>query len=336
MKLDLHTQFPAQLQNQWDELLEQSTANVPFLRFDFLRRWWQTRGGGEWPQGELKILTAQNENGQLSAVAPLFKTLRDGEPCILFVGSHEVFDYLDFIARPEDLAEFIESVLTALKENEPDCKTLDLYNLIDDSPSIPALQAAAAKTGWRLNLEQIQPCPYIPLEGDWETYLTGINKKQRHEIRRKMRRFEELEGTRWYIVEDAQSLPAEMESFLGMMGQDNEKHVFLTPEMRVFMQDIARTAMDAGILQLSFVEIDGQKAAGKLIFQHQGKLLAYNSAVDDRFREHSPGWVLLGFLLQWATEHGMREFDFMRGNEEYKYRFGAKDRFVMRATLTHE
>jgi len=47
--------------------------------------------------------------------------------------------------------------------------------------------------------------------------------------------------------------------------------------------------------------------------------------------EFSPGWVLLGSLLQWANERHVAEFDFMRGDEEYKYRFGAVDRFVVRA-----
>jgi CelD/BcsL family acetyltransferase involved in cellulose biosynthesis len=48
---------------------------------------------------------------------------------------------------------------------------------------------------------------------------------------------------------------------------------------------------------------------------------------------YSPGWVLLGHLLKWANENGRDEFDFMRGNEDYKYKFGAIDRFVMRVTL---
>jgi CelD/BcsL family acetyltransferase involved in cellulose biosynthesis len=52
------------------------------------------------------------------------------------------------------------------------------------------------------------------------------------------------------------------------------------------------------------------------------------------FYEYSPGWVLLGYLLRWANEQGRSEFDFMRGNEEYKYRFGAIDRSVVRACLT--
>ena len=52
------------------------------------------------------------------------------------------------------------------------------------------------------------------------------------------------------------------------------------------------------------------------------------------FMELSPGWVLLGYLLQWANEHKRAEFDFMRGDEDYKYKFGGQNRHVMRAKVT--
>jgi CelD/BcsL family acetyltransferase involved in cellulose biosynthesis len=60
----------------------------------------------------------------------------------------------------------------------------------------------------------------------------------------------------------------------------------------------------------------------------------YNSGYDPNFREISPGWVLLAYLLKWANESGRQIFDFMRGNEDYKYRFGAIDRRVVRARIS--
>jgi CelD/BcsL family acetyltransferase involved in cellulose biosynthesis len=59
----------------------------------------------------------------------------------------------------------------------------------------------------------------------------------------------------------------------------------------------------------------------------------YNSGLDFQFSELSLGWVLLGHLLEWAIENGRQCFDFMRGDEQYKYRFGAIDRQVMRAQV---
>ena len=97
-----------------------------------------------------------------------------------------------------------------------------------------------------------------------------------------------------------------------------------------------RCAFDERCLHLAFLEIDGHKAAGYLSLDYLNQLWVYNSGMDVAFIEYSPGWVLLGYLLQWANEHKRTAFDFMRGNEEYKYRFGALDRFVVRLTIRRQ
>ena len=116
----------------------------------------------------------------------------------------------------------------------------------------------------------------------------------------------------------------------GLNGQDEEKKAFLTPAMRVQMHKAIQCAFEAGCLNLAFLEINGEKAAAYLSFDYLNRLWVYNSGLNRKFNEFSPGWVLLGYLLRWANEKKYEEFDFMRGDEEYKYRFGAVDRFVMR------
>ncbi len=336
MELSLHHEFPAHLQAEWNALLDGSASHVPFLRYEYLEAWWQTRGGGEWPQASLAIVTAR-QDGRLVGIAPLFFTPdHHGRPALLLLGSIEISDYLDVIARPEDLPAFLAELLPFLRSaGLPGWETLDLYNLIDSSATLPALQSAAAALGWGFAGEKLQHSPYIPLPGDWETYLSGIDKKQRHEIRRKMRRADESgAAVRWYIAADPGALDGEIEAFMALMAQDEQKAQFLTPAMREHMRLTMRCAFAKGCLNLAFLEVNGQKAAAYLSFDYLNRLWVYNSGVDRAFMEYSPGWVLLGHLLQWSNEQGYSEFDFMRGDEDYKYRFGAVDRFVMRATLT--
>ncbi len=333
MQFELHTEFPDSLATEWNQLLERSASHVPFLRFEYQRAWWQTRGGGEWPQASLALVTAR-DNGRLVGVAPLFTAEHEGELRLLLVGSIEVSDYLDLIAAPQDLPAFTAGLLAFLRANLPGWQRLALYNLLDDSPSLPVLQAAAQSAGLTCTVEKLQHSPYIPLPGDWETYLAGIDKKQRHEIRRKMRRAEEMETPAvWYIVSDPASVEAEVEDFLTLMAQDPEKAAFLTPPMREHMHLAARCAFDAGCLHLAFLTVNSEKAAGYLSFDYLNRLWVYNSGLDRQFMEYSPGWVLLGHLLEWANQTGRAEFDFMRGDEEYKYRFGAVDRFVVRVLI---
>jgi hypothetical protein len=142
---------------------------------------------------------------------------------------------------------------------------------------------------------------------------------------------------RWYIVNHETTpendLDAEMDAFMALMAMDPEKERFLTGPMRQQMLLSAHAAYRNGWLQLAFIESDGQKAGGYLNFDYADHIWVYNSGINFAFRELSPGWVLLGHLLKWANENKRRAFDFMRGDEDYKYRFGGVNRYVARAVV---
>jgi len=340
MELRLYQEFPIELESQWNMLLKESSTNVPFLRFDYLHTWWQTRGGGEWPgEAQIVIVTAC-EGERLVGIAPLFYTPDwEGKPALLLLGSIEISDYLDLIARPEDLPRFTEALLAYLQAENgkslPEWSRLDFYNVLENSPSLDALQIIAQRLGWSYGCVPFRPSLSIQLPGDWETYLAGIDKKQRHEIRRKMRRAANAGvPVRWYIAQDPEKIEEEIDAFLSLMANDPEKDRFLTPPMRENFRNTMRAAFDQGYLSLAFLEIDSKKAAAYLNFDYLNTLWVYNSGMDNRFVEFSPGWVLLGELLKWANETGRTCFDFMRGDEDYKIRFGAKQRNVVRVTLS--
>lgn len=332
MEFKLHTTFPAVLEEDWNALLTESITHVPFLRYEYLHNWWQTRGGGEWNESSELAIIAAHEGERLVGIAPLFRTTYNGIDSLLFLGSIEISDYLDFIVREADLPAFASGLLSFLAS---DHTRLELFNLLEGSPSIKQLQDAATSENWQYEVETTNHAPIISLPGDWEEYLASLDKKQRHEIRRKIRRLEGAEvSTRWYFVEDEEKLSDEIDNFLVLMAQDPEKEAFLTEEMVTTMAGTIQRAFENGYLQLAFLEIDGQKAATYLNFDYDNHMWIYNSGLDRQFMSYSPGWVLLGYLLRWANENGKAKFDFMRGDEDYKYKFGAADRFVQHVTLS--
>src|SRR6266567_4739118 len=84
------------LRAEWNALLDGSVTRVPFLRAEYQQAWWAERGGGEWPQAELLVVTARAADGALVGIAPLFQAKnREGRPALLLVGSIEISDYLD-------------------------------------------------------------------------------------------------------------------------------------------------------------------------------------------------------------------------------------------------
>jgi len=334
MNFKLHRDFSEIDPATWNALVEQSIADTPFSRYEYLAEWWQTRGGGEWQNPEL-VLVSASENDQLIGIAPLFLAEYDGRKALLLVGSIEISDYLDLIVREQDLARFASGLIDFLASTlTGSWSALDWYNLPDNSPTLAALKADSESRGWNYHEEVYRPTPRIALNGSFDDYLARIDKKQRHEIKRKMRRAAESElNVRFVLIDQTADIEHEMNIFFDLMTQDPSKAQFLHPAMREQMTVNIRAAFEQGYLWLGFLEVDGVKVAASLNFDYKNKLWGYNSGVSRAHMELSPGWVLLGHVIQWCCENGRHEFDFMRGDEDYKYRFGGVNRFVMRARI---
>ncbi len=320
------------LEVEWQALVAQTHSPLPFLEFWYQRTWWQTLGGGEWSSetSRLQLIIAR-QDGHLVGAAPLFYCEKaDTPPALRFIGQIEVSDYLDFLCPQSELQPFIAGLLNFIK-TEPGLlsRSLDLANFQDDSPSLSLLRELCEQKGVPYTSEVVQPSPFIPMKSSWEEYLASISKKQRHEIRRKMRNAEARYETDWYIVTAKHNLQVEMQAFLNMMRTDPSKVAFLTPEMESFLSQTATRALEVGQLHLSFLTFDGIKGAAYLSFSSGNKLWVYNSAWDPTFSCCSPGWVLLAKIITWAIEQGLTEVDMMRGDEVYKYRFGGVDRHVV-------
>ncbi len=325
------------LAGEWDRLLSRSTSVVPFLRHDYLRLWWSTLGGGEWSQGEMWVGVGRDSSGQALGIAPLFWGHGPERPAALrLMGSIEISDYLDLIVPAGHAEALAQAVLDALASSGPDgWSRLDLYNIRDGSPSLPALQKAAAAHGWKSVHERLQPCPVIRLDADWETYLSRLNKKQRHELRRKLRRAEmNPEPVEMRLVEPGQDIATAIDAYLRLMATDPDKAAFLSPTMRAHFTSLIQGGIDAGWVQLAFLDVGGVPAAAYLNFDYAGRVWVYNSGLNPNFLPLSPGWVLLGRLIEWAIRNGRQEFDFLRGDEEYKFRLGGTVRSICRLTIS--
>ncbi len=348
MNFTLNKDFSDLSETDWNALVEQSIADTPFSRYEYLSEWWKTLGGGEWHAGagsrppEL-VLASATENDRLIGIAPLFIAEYDGQRALMLIGSIEISDYLDLIVRADDLPRFLSGLLDFLAsldvQAESPCpydwSAIDWYNLPDDSPTLAALKAESEQRGWNHREEIYRPTPRIPLSGSFEEYLARVDKKQRHEIRRKMRRAAESEkNVRFYVVNGTADIDTEIDHFFHLMVQDPSKEQFLHPAMREQMTVTIQNAHAGGYLWLGFLEVDEVKTAASLNFDYKNKLWGYNSGVGREHIELSPGWVLLAYVIQWCCENGRDEFDFMRGDEEYKYRFGGMNKYVMRVKVT--
>ena len=327
------------LAGEWNRLLQRSRANVFFLTYEWQTTWWEALG-----TGDLWIVAFRTpDTDELVGIAPLYLTERTsgfnaGKQVFTLVGCIEVSDYLDLIMAQGWEADVYAEFLTWLHSAEaPAWDVVDLCNLPEVSLTYTVLPPLAEAVGHTVVVKQEDVAPQFALPLHYETYLQEqVDKKQRHEIRRKQRRAEREAEIGFYIVGKEQSLEAEVDDFVALQRASREdKAEFMTPPMRRFFGAVARRMLDAGYLRLCFLTINGEKAASLYAFEFDRKFLLYNSGYDpDAHAQLSPGWVILAYSIQYAIAAGCRVFDFMQGDEEYKYRFGSQDYKVMRVLIT--
>ena len=325
MKIEVYRDSSAfdTLKPEWNALVERSATRSVFLTWEWQAIWWKHLG-----EGELRLLTLRDDEGRLAGIAPLCRvTSQAGEHTFRWIGCVDVSDYLDVVAAPGSEQALYAAVMDHLTgPDAPAWTYVDLCNIRQDSPTYETLAQMALERGLHAHAGIQEICPVIFLPAEWEDYLASLDKKQRHEIRRKMRRIEAEAQTSWRFADDAQTLDAAIDEFIRLHRKSTrEKDAFMDDTMVGFFREMCRAAFEAGWLNLAFIQVNGTTAASMLNFDYDNQILVYNSGYDpDQYAVLSPGIVLLAYCIRHAVETGHTRFDFLRGDEDYKFRFGAQ------------
>jgi hypothetical protein len=136
------------------------------------------------------------------------------------VGCEDVTDYLDFIIDEDCTGPVYQAIATHLVENRDNFDLLNLCNIPAASPSMDDFVNILKSEGFEVTVKQQDVCPVIELPDDFETYVSNLDKKQRHEVRRKLRRAEgqrQMNALDWYIVDETHNLDEEIDKFLHLM-----------------------------------------------------------------------------------------------------------------------
>lgn len=310
----------AQLAHEWDDLLARAVVPSIFLSHRWQGIWWHYLGNGN-----LLLITVRDEANRLRGLAPMFCS-QEGPECISFIGCVDVSDYLDLIVD-RSCAEAVYRTLWEFmcSPHMPTWEVLNLCNIPAVSPTCEQLSALARAAGFTSSVIQESVCPVITLPDSWEAYLATLDKKQRHEIRRKLRRAEESAEVHWYVLEQPEAVATHVESFIELHQKSTaEKRDFWDERMIEFFRAISRSFAEVGWLKLYFIEFNGERAAAFMCFDYRDEILIYNSGYDpERFAWLSPGIVLNARIIEHAIQLGRHRLDFLRGDEEYKFRFGA-------------
>ncbi len=269
----------------------------PFPRRPFLEAWWRHRGEGE-------VLIAESPTALLPT--------RRGPGGLQFMGEADLTDYHTPLGPgAEDLvADLLESV----EQGTPFC----FDSLPEEAAEVVAAGAGRAGRARRCRRQGL--AAVLDLPPSYDEYLAGLAGKERHEVRRKQRRFEVTRGAGRLI--DAGR--AGLGTFAAMhRSAPGPKGGFLTGEMEAFFADLL--GLEGARLDL-LVSESGEPVAAAFGFQDERAYYLYNSAYDPAAAASSPGVILVDLVVRRCIDEGLARLDLLKGDEAYKLRLGARPR----------
>ena len=245
----------------------------------------------------------------------------------------DVSDYLDVIART-GREEDVWQALLQHRAGQP--VEWDLHGIRAASPTATLVPALAGAAGLTVTMERQDRCPVLALPGAWDEYLARLSGKDRHELRRKMRRLErELPGATAHSHGTVEDWDEAMSRFLTLHRLSKVgKARFMDERMERFFRSATARLAAAGWARLWFLEHEGAAVAAFLCLEHAGRVGLYNSGFDPARAQLAPGIVLLAHVIRDAIERAFPVFDFLRGEEPYKYGFGPSPEDVLNVKVT--
>jgi CelD/BcsL family acetyltransferase involved in cellulose biosynthesis len=323
MKYTVTEESLANLSSYWRDSSYNLNWTSIFVTPDWWQVWWQVFG----PGASLFIRTVrQSEN--IIGIAPLLVK----EKTASFMGSADVCDYLDFIVAPGKERDFFSTLLDDLRDTG--INHLDLTPVRYDSTVLTQLATLARNRGY----EVLRTSEDISLELDlpptWDEYLEVLTAKQRHEVRRKLRRLSEAGKVDYRFVEDSAAVPAAMDTFLKMFTESRQdKATFLTDRMEAFFRLLADTMAEAGLLRMGILELDTLPTAMIMCFDYHDCVYLYNSGYDPEYNALSAGLMSKVLSIKDSIQRGRKRFDFLKGAEAYKYHLGGREVPIYRCQI---
>lgn len=310
---------------EWEALWRRCLDATPFQSPHWLLPWWRHLG-----EGALWVFAWRDER-RLRALVPLhLVTGPDGVRRVLLLGTG-VTDILDAIIEPGFEGAVVKSLFGRLGQERARWDACDFHQL---RPASPLLNISATPLGDETSEQE--PCPTVELPPRPEELMATLPSL----MRKKLRYYER----RAHAAGEIRFDPARRETLQELLGAFLDLHtarweavglpgVLAGEAIRNFHHDAARGFFESGVLRLHALRLNGRISGVIYTLAHGGRAYAYLSGFDPRDVHISPGALMIRHAITEAIREGAAEFDFLRGREEYKYRWGAQDRLLYRRLL---
>lgn len=326
LRLGLYDSFSPDVVGPWERILDADTQAGVFCHPAWLRAWWESLGSGD------LLIALVWDNEEPVAVFPTC-TCEGEEGLLSFLGSEDVTDEQVPTAVPGREIEAMR-FFTRWAFTDGGFDRVRFHSVLEGNRWLEIVEQVAGDDGGHAAREQVDVAPVIELPGTFDDYLSGLSGHDRHELRRKRRRLSDL--GEWTVRRaDDVGWESDLAAFFEFHRQaPGEKAGFFTPERERFFRRLAADLFLMGLARLDVLDLDATPVACTFSYDFRQTLALYNSSFRPDLARHAPGMVLVGSLIEQSIEEGKRSFDFLRGDEAYKKRFGPVQRGVYEVYLS--
>lgn len=308
----------------WDALVDQTATRSPFLRWDWVRLWWE-----ECRETNARIVIGllRDEEGVPHAIAPLMLAherdhARRHLTTLSFVGGFgeahgERLDFIVPAGQEDDLAPRLCRVFKQLRQ---ECDIVRLNHLPEESPNTPHILAALQEVFMHAGVLNRHACHLIRLPSNLESYDNRHTGAWRSKLRRRHKAF-----TRQHA--GVASLAGERVPFAAAMAGLRELHArhwpvaistFISPASWRFHQRLAAEWLPQGRALLPLLEADGRIIAAMYGLVERDEFFQFQMGWDPALAKLSPGKLVMRWCIDCSIQRGLRVHDMLPSDYEYK------------------
>jgi len=318
-----------ELQEKWELLFDANPSHSPFLAFGWTVAWLRHLAG----EHVLRILILEDASGALHVVLPLITTRRPGAGGRMTLTNicgygADCSDHLGCLFLPQHETALIELVFNGISRFFAPNIRIELNSLNGHDRLSDRFELKFKQAGRYARPSLMHHCPSLALPDSWEDLLKSLSKNFRSQVRRNINavmKHDELD-TRLLEPEEARSFTEDLIRLNRNRMDSTGRTSSLEDEtLRAFLVEAVPYMADKKLAWMDVVEDSDRVLAGSLNFIHGKSIYYYMGGFSDEIVKKGPGNVLFAEVLQRGIENQYERFDFLRGDETYKYRWGAKD-----------
>ena len=336
MDLKVYTEVAqlVELEPSWERLLTEASASNVFMTPQWLGAWWEYYG-----QGKKLLVLGVYDAGRLVGLAPLLiDEQRLGGIVLMrrlkFVGAG-LSDRLDLILAKGHEAAALKVIVSYLFAQ--DWEVWDLVEVAEDSITAALLPDIVKQLGARVATSRQTSCPVIPLAADEAAFRSPSRKEFWKKVDYYGRRLNKDHAVELRLTDGGVNLDANLEAFFHIyrVGFADRPNVLLNTQFENFRRRVAYRMAERGGLLLALLFADGTPVSGQFCLRYGPICYAYNLCHDPAWARYSVGTVLQWEVLRHLIREGYGAYDFLRGEEPYKYRWGGVPLHHVRMRIWH-